>query len=445
MTFSKIGRIVTALVASAALGLGMTACGGGTIGYMWVLGNTTSNPQTGEISGFKIDDYTGNLTTILNAPFSSGGTNPQMLVVKPGGRFVYVINSGTGQVGTPNSAGYAAPSGAGISVFSVGGDGALTFQETYFSQGQDPIYASFDSTGSYLFVLDKYSQAYCASTSGCTDSTTGAKIPQDLNGDITAFSIASDTGRLTLVTNTTVLNANGTPTTFFEVGQNPIMSKVASNGCLYTLSSTSIFPDVVSSATGQLTVATTGPIQILGAGGSIGTTGALNSINTSTGTSASSFVFLTDSVNNYIYSLEATGTACSLSPVAGSQQTNPQVNAVPINSLTSNNGKYLYVVNNLIATSTGTAQSSISAFTIESTGVLQTLTDGTNNPYAVGAGPVCIVEDPSSQYIYTSNNIASSVTGKLLDQNRGYLADLTHGSTFPTVMNPTCLAVSGSI
>ena len=31
MTFSKIGRMLTALVATAALGLGMTACGGGTL------------------------------------------------------------------------------------------------------------------------------------------------------------------------------------------------------------------------------------------------------------------------------------------------------------------------------------------------------------------------------------------------------------------------------
>ena len=57
MTLSKIGRVVMALVATAALGLGMTACGGGTIGYMWVLGTYYN-----QISGFLIDNYTGNLT-----------------------------------------------------------------------------------------------------------------------------------------------------------------------------------------------------------------------------------------------------------------------------------------------------------------------------------------------------------------------------------------------
>jgi hypothetical protein len=58
---------------------------------------------------------------------------------------------------------------------------------------------------------------------------------------------------------------------------------------------------------------------------------------------------------------------------------------------------------------------------------------------------VCIVEDPSDQYIYTSNGIDSTVTGKLADQNTGYLADLKHGSVFPTSMKPSCLAVSGNI
>ena len=58
MKLSRIGRVSMALVVSVAMGLGMTACGGGTIGFMWVLGT-----QYNQIAGFKIDDFTGNLTT----------------------------------------------------------------------------------------------------------------------------------------------------------------------------------------------------------------------------------------------------------------------------------------------------------------------------------------------------------------------------------------------
>jgi hypothetical protein len=242
-----------------------------------------------------------------------------------------------------------------------------------------------------------------------------------------------------------VLNGN-VPTTDFEVGPNPIMSRVSSSSCLYTLSGTVVYPYVISSATGQLTLSTTGPL-VLGTPGYNGTPGSgtnFTSINTSAGTSAGSYVFLTDGGLNQIDSYSSTATSCVLSPVAGSNSTNVQVNAIPENSLTSNNGKFLYVVNNIIPTTTGTGGSSISAFTITN-GQLQPLSDPTSNPYAVGSGPVCIVEDPSDQYLYTSNNIDSTVTGKLLNQNTGFLADLNHGSTFPTAMHPTCLVVSGNI
>src|SRR5665213_4477212 len=80
MKLSRIGRIGMAFVVSVAIGLGMTACGGGTIGFMWVLGT-----QYNQIAGFKIDDFTGNLTQVIHSPFASGGSNPVSLVVTPGG------------------------------------------------------------------------------------------------------------------------------------------------------------------------------------------------------------------------------------------------------------------------------------------------------------------------------------------------------------------------
>ena len=74
-------------------------------------------------------------------------------------------------------------------MFAVGGDGILTFQQNYFSQGTQPVWATLDGSGIYLYVLDKYAPDYSA-----TNPT----------GSITAFSIAGDTGRLTLVQNSAV-------------------------------------------------------------------------------------------------------------------------------------------------------------------------------------------------------------------------------------------------
>ena len=112
MKLSRIGRISMALAVSVAIGLGMTACGGGTIGFMWVLGT-----QYNQIAGFKIDDFTGNLTNTVGSPYGSGGTNPVSIVVKAGGRYVYVINQGN------------STTAGNISLFSVGGNGTLTLPD----------------------------------------------------------------------------------------------------------------------------------------------------------------------------------------------------------------------------------------------------------------------------------------------------------------------------
>src|SRR6202012_3514102 len=89
MKLSRIGRVSMALVVSVAMGLGMTACGGGTIGFMWVLGT-----QYNQIGAFKIDGFTRTLTTVPGSPFPSAGTSPVCLVLKPAGGFLYVINKG---------------------------------------------------------------------------------------------------------------------------------------------------------------------------------------------------------------------------------------------------------------------------------------------------------------------------------------------------------------
>ena len=130
MTLSRIGRISRAFVVSVAVGLGMSACGGGTIGFMWVPGT-----QYNQIAGFKIDDYTGNLTVAVGSPFPSGGSNPVMIAVRIGGNYIYVVNKGTGH-GDGN-----------IAVFGVGNDGVLTFEEAYSTAGNSPVWAVPDGTG----------------------------------------------------------------------------------------------------------------------------------------------------------------------------------------------------------------------------------------------------------------------------------------------------------
>jgi 6-phosphogluconolactonase (cycloisomerase 2 family) len=409
MKLSKIGRISMALVASVAMGLGMTACGGGTIGYMWVIGT-----QYNQIAGFKIDQLTGNLTAIPHSPFASGGTNPVSIAVRPGGRYVYVVNKATGTNGN-------------ISVFSVGGDGVLTFQETYNSQGNTPVWVQVDSTGNFLYVLDQQAPDIVATTNGVTTTT------HQTVGDITVFAIDGNTGRLTLVTNQQSLTSgSGTvQKTYFPVGPSPTMIRVSGGGCLFTLDSgdNTIFPYSVNSGTGQLTLTTNSSI----------VTGAtkLTSINTN-----GSNVYLTDAGLNQILPYTV-GTSCALNTANGGAVANLPLTANPVMSLVDSKGKYFYVINST-TTNSQNSYSSISAYTIDATtGKLQPLGDSAN-PYSIGAGPGCIVEDPSNQYIYTAN-FDGTVTGKIIDQNTGKLSSLQRGSTFPATGQSVCLVVSGNI
>jgi hypothetical protein len=115
--------------------------------------------------------------------------------------------------------------------------------------------------------------------------------------------------------------------------------------------------------------------------------------------------------------------------------------------MVDNKAKTLYVLNRS-STDANNQTSSVSAFTIDTLGRLSPLGTGGSvaqgNPYAVGSGPTCMVEDTSNQYMYTSNNIDSTLTGFIINSSSGELRNLTRGSTFATVGQPTCLTLSGA-
>jgi 6-phosphogluconolactonase (cycloisomerase 2 family) len=412
MKFSLFGRWLMALFASMVLGLGMTACGGGTIGYMWVLGQ-----EYNQIGGFKIDDYSGNLTEVPGAPYSSNGSMPVSLVITSGGRYVFVVNQGIGGDATKKGTGQT------IALYSVGGDGTLTFQQSYQSEGYISEWAQLSSDSSFLYVLDKYSPGM--------DPSTGLfnKPNTDGRGAITVFAVDATTGRLTLVTNAS-LKINSLNIPFFEVGDSPFMMKALA-GCLYTVDSgdQTVYPYAVGTA-GQLVTVTTGVFDP-----------QMENITSINGTGGD--VFLTDSGSNRIFGFQSGG-QCNLTALNGGSTMNTVGTSMPAYSFLESKSKYVYVLNqSTTSTNTTTPFSSISGFTINANGELSEIVPG--QTFTVGSGPVCMVEDPSSQYMYISNHNDGTITGKQFDPNTGELSQLKRGSTFPTVGQPACLAVSGSI
>jgi 6-phosphogluconolactonase (cycloisomerase 2 family) len=323
--------------------------------------------------------------------------------VRVGGNFVFVVNKGTN----------SAKCDGNVSVFSVGNDGVLTYQENYQTPGCSPVWVASDNTGGFLYVLDSQAPDY---------ATTG-------NGAITVFSIDGSTGRLQLVPNQAIKNAQGQQLNYFEVGPAPTMLRVGGS-CVYTLNSgdQTIYPYGIGTG-GQLVVQVNSRIQTGGTN--------LSSINV-TGNN----IYLTDAGTNQILPYVA-GSGCSLSAQAAGAVNNLPLTANPVYSMTDAKNKFLYVLNKN-GTNGNVANSTISAFVIQTTGTLTPISDP-QNPYPVGNGPVCMVEDPSSQYVYTSNSNDGSVTGKYINQNTGQLSNLSRGSNFTATGLATCLAVSGNV
>jgi hypothetical protein len=344
--------------------------------------------------------------------------------VHQGGNFVFVVNKGVGA--TSSACSSATPVLAPgqvcgtIAVFAVGEDGVLTSQATYTTPSGTPVWAVTDNSGGYLYVLDSQAPDY---------ASTG-------NGDITVFGVDGTTGRLQLIPNQLIKNAAGQQLNYFEVGPVPTTMRVGGQ-CLYTLDSgdQSIYSYGIGGG-GQLTIEPNSKYKP-------------NPVyNLTSLTVSGSNVYLIDqgsplSSGGAILPFTA-GSGCSLSPQAGGYVANLSFTSDPVYAMVDAKNKFLYVVNHS-STNSLYAASTISAFTILSTGELTPVSDGNNNPYAVGNGPVCMVEDTSSQYVYTSNSNDGSVTGKLINSQTGQLSDLPRGSTFQATGLATCLVVSGNV
>jgi hypothetical protein len=194
----------------------------------------------------------------------------------------------------------------------------------------------------------------------------------------------------------------------------------------------SVFPYLWGSGTGQLTISQNSP-QTLGltsgqSGTSLSYTGGNLYVAVNGGTAQSEILPYT---------------------VASSGTLQPQLNgSVPISATMSNplivlsesKGKWIYVANQGNLTDTSNAASGIDAFVVNSP---FQLTELPGAPFGSGAGPQCMVEDPSNQFIYTANFNDSSITGRSIEQNSGELKGLNGTSTYTLPGQPSWCLVDG--
>jgi 6-phosphogluconolactonase (cycloisomerase 2 family) len=422
MKFSKVGQVLMALVVSLGFVFGVTSCTRSyTIGYLYVTGS-----QYNQISGFNINNQTGKLTPVKSSPFGTSGTNPIRAIVLSGGRFLYVLNQGD----------YSAGTASNVSLFEIGGDGVLTFQASYYSQGNNSISMLADSGGTHLYVLDEYAPV---ATATCT--VNGQTVA---NGDITAFNIDGNTGRLSLITNQQVSTSAGTQLTYFPIGCLPIEFKLsqgyiftAQTGAASNKDSQTVFAYSQNTSSGQLTLTQNAPLQ----------TGATNLTYINT-----------DAQGKYVYLLDAgpdavctaggqtqilpytVGSGGILQSISTGKFCNDSTAVGPNRLITDSKSKFLYVANTS-NTNVNQPFSEITAYTIDANSGSLAAIGG--QPFSIGAGPTCMLEDPSNQFLYVASFNDSNVTGKIIDPNSGVLNPLRVATSYTTSGNPTwCVASS---
>ena len=448
MKFRKLGKILLIGTLSVGVILGVSSCVVSyTVGYLFVTGLVTAQPTgNGIISGFKIGHNRGLLTQINGLPVSSGGANPVRAVLSIGSRFLYVLNRGMTTSGSPNCTTVDPCQNANITQFAVGGNGILTPQETFSTEGVNPFRLILDPTGNYLLVLDhdapdNYATSYNALTNACTLALgKGVKTC----GDITVFQIDPTTGRLSVVVNAQVTAASGKPIDYFPIPADPVdflASASGSSSYVLTLTAgtaggsypyvggTAVWPYAFNSGNGQMTL----------------TLDNIDQLHITGGTAiveASNVVYVLDnqpittSFNGSAVSASSQilpftiGTDGSLQAESSGIIPDDPTLGNPIELLLEHSGKFLYVANqgnNNVGINT---QSGIAGYFITDTPSYQ-VSFLADQPFAIGAGPQCIVEDPSNQFVYTANYNSSSVSGRYVDVNSGSLDTLRVVSDYP--------------
>jgi hypothetical protein len=445
MKFRKFGKTVLTAALSMAIVFSLSSCTRSfTSGFLYVTGTVTNTPSgNGIISGFKIDNNTGKLTPMHGLPIGSGGGNPIRVVLLTGGNFVYVLNQGSGTNCTATSP----CTNSNITEFAVGGNGILTPQQTFYTQGFNPIRLVADPSGKFLLALDHDAPGTTDPSSPATPSNPNiycstAGSTNGACGDITVFSVDSTTGRLTLVPNAQLFAATGTQVTYFPVPADPIDFALGA-GYIFTLAGAPspsptipftdptdgqvIFPYTYVGTSGQLQIATNTPQQLTNAAGNpMGQASAI--IN------AAGRIYVLDNeptpatgVPGQILTFIQSGSNGNLSALVGGTVPDDPTQTNPIWLVIESKGKFLYVANQQGASSTNAA--GIAAFTIDPSSSQLTEDPGSPIPYTgTGAIPECLLEDPSNQYIYTANSGDSTITGHVLDPNSGLLTQMK-GST----------------
>lgn len=402
MKLTRIGQGLIAAAACLGIGLGITSCNpGDTIDYLFVTSNSGTGANSGIVTSYHVNSYSGTLTQVSGQPVATGGVDPVAEVATANQQYLYVADHGTND----------------IAQLTISTDGQLALVKNYTTPGSEPVSLAVNQAGTLLFVVDYYQ-------AGFSDANPGP-------GELIVYPIGSDGSLGTPVAS----GANSyTALQCFPTGV-----AVAPNGNYVYVTNTNsvvVTTSPPSTATPPATPSVC-PAQGTISGYAVSSGGALTPIagspflagSTPTGIAidpTSRFLYATDSVQNQIiaYTIQSAGV---LDPLINGPFT---TGIFPVNITVDPRGEYIYVTNY--------NSSTISEYTLtQSTGTPSlgaSASFNTRSPF-----PTCILVDPAlGRYVYTSDFTSTNITGAELNPNTGGLTGI-QDSPFPSNGNPTCV------
>jgi 6-phosphogluconolactonase len=424
MKFSQLGQLALASAVSAALVLGITACGqSNTIDFVYI---ASANSNPGQIFAYAADGESGALTQILGSPFPAG-RNPIALLTSPNDKQVYALNHDDNTV----------------IEYAVGSDGKLFAQNTYNIQsGTNPNGMAISPDGKTLYVVEAYGLAPNATP--FSPSTPGI-------GALVQFPIAADG---TLGNETAYATCNN-PVAVTVLGS----ASNAAGGAVYVVNDpagqlTTLIDTVAAQnrgATGSATVTYPAVGACSGGTAPVGQISSYvinsdNSLSPGTGSPFAAgvapvaiatdptnrFVYVTDFKQNVILSYAVQGSGGFIIPLQGGSSTQTPTGNLPSAITVDPRGKFIYVANYLDGT--------VSGFALNATTGVPSALAGTSSSTATDPGPAAIsVENSIGRYIYTANFIGNSISGLYFDPNAG-TTNIVQNSPFPGVAKATAVA-----
>ena len=415
MTLKTMGRRTArgamASIVSAAIGLGLTACGGDyTVGYVYA---TTAQATAGLINGYKVDYQLGYLVQLANSPIPSGGKNPVTVVASPDHLSIYVVHRDD----------------SNVVHFLIGTDGKIYPQKTYNISGSFATDASIDAAGKFLYVTYTYQNALTKNGDGTVASQSQLYTPANPGpGGVTIFPINSD-GSLSAPRDVSLGRA---PVKITAASKNRFVYIVAQDSA----TTANLFGFSANSTTGVLSplpgvTINPNPGNVTSTGYPSGVTPAGIIID-----AAASHLYLTDQGANAVlaYNIAATGVPTLFASA--------KTGTLPAGMTIDSSGKYLYVASY--------TDGAINGYTFGASG--EPILSSVSGSVQAGTGPTCLatIGAPSTGtpthavYLYASNQLSNNVTGTQMSVTDGSLRQIQN-TPFGANSLPTCLVTVPAI